>query len=58
MNLFFINQDPVMAAMDLADKHVVKMLLECCQMMSTAAITGSWFIKNKFIPHPQIRQYQ
>jgi len=37
MNLFFLNDCPKQAARDLADKHVGKMLVEACQMMSTAA---------------------
>jgi hypothetical protein len=37
MNLFFLNECPKQAALDLADVHVGKMLLEACQMMSTAA---------------------
>jgi len=56
MNLFFVNQDPVMAAMDLADKHVVKMLLECCQMMSTAARRNGYesehIYKDAHVKHP------
>lgn len=36
MNLFFLHDDPRQAARDHADKHVGKMLLEACQMMSTA----------------------
>ena len=37
MNLFFLDAKPRIAATYLADKHVGKMLLEACQMMSTAA---------------------
>lgn len=37
MNLFFVDDDPRVAARELGDKHVSKMLLEACQMMSTAA---------------------
>tara|TARA_X000001036_G_scaffold426225_1_gene453363 strand:+ start:984 stop:1475 length:492 start_codon:yes stop_codon:yes gene_type:complete len=37
MNLFFIDDDPRIAATMLGDRHVGKMLLEACQMMSTAA---------------------
>ena len=37
MNLFFLDDNPRDAARDLADVHVGKMLLEACQMMSTAA---------------------
>ena len=36
MNLFFIDKCPVMSAIQLCDKHVVKMVLETAQMCSTA----------------------
>jgi hypothetical protein len=36
MNIFYVNDDPVLAAQDLCDKHIVKMILEGMQMMSTA----------------------
>jgi len=36
MNIFVVNQDPVIAAQELCDKHVVKMILESAQMLSTA----------------------
>lgn len=35
MNIFVVNQDPRLAARELCDKHVVKMILEGCQMLST-----------------------
>ena len=38
MNIFFLNKDPVLAARAQCDKHVVKMVLETTQMLSTAAI--------------------
>jgi hypothetical protein len=37
MNIFHVDIDPQEAAKALADRHVGKMLLESCQMMSTAA---------------------
>ena len=37
MNLFFLDKCPKQSAQYLGDKHVGKMLLEACQMMSTAA---------------------
>ena len=37
MNLFFLDDSPRKAATYLGDKHVGKMLLEACQMMSTSA---------------------
>lgn len=36
MNIFFVDQDPRVAATMLADKHVHKMLLESAQMLFTA----------------------
>jgi len=36
MNLFYVEKEPVAAAQALCDKHVVKMILETAQMLSTA----------------------
>ena len=36
MNIFVVNPNPVRAAHELCDKHVVKMIVESCQMLSTA----------------------
>lgn len=36
MNLFILNEDPIIAAQEQCDKHVVKMTLESGQMLSTA----------------------
>jgi len=59
MNLFFVNKDPVVAAFDLVDKHVVKMILECCQMMSTAARRNGYesehIYKDAHVNHPMTR---
>lgn len=42
MNIFYLSHNPVRAAMAHADKHVVKMILEYAQLMSTAHhMTGS-----------------
>lgn len=35
MNIFYIDSDPIIAAQQLADKHVVKMCLESAQMLCT-----------------------
>lgn len=35
MNIFIVDQDPTIAAQSLCDKHVVKMVLETAQIMST-----------------------
>ena len=37
MNIFFLHRDPSRAAKAQCDKHVVKMVLETTQMLSTAA---------------------
>ena len=37
MNIFFLDDEPRLSARYHADKHVGKMLLEACQMMSTGA---------------------
>lgn len=36
MNIFYIDDDPVQAARWMVDKHVVKMILESAQLLSTA----------------------
>ena len=36
MNIFVTDPDPVISAQTLCDKHVVKMVLESAQMLSTA----------------------
>tara|TARA_Y100001937_G_scaffold55310_1_gene76233 strand:+ start:1334 stop:1909 length:576 start_codon:yes stop_codon:yes gene_type:complete len=36
MNIFILHNDPVIAAQDQCDKHVVKMIVESAQMLSTA----------------------
>ena len=36
MNLFILHDDPTVAAQMQCDKHVVKMIIESAQMLSTA----------------------
>lgn len=36
MNIFVLDKDPSIAAEMMCDKHVVKMILESCQLLSTA----------------------
>lgn len=36
MNIFHLDRDPVVAARMMCDKHVVKMIVEYAQLMSTA----------------------
>ena len=41
MNIFVTDPDPVVSAQCLPDRHVVKMPLETCQMLSIVA-SASW----------------
>lgn len=36
MNIFYVDRNPIVAAQSLHDKHVVKMVLETAQLLSTA----------------------
>ena len=36
MNIFYVDEIPEVAAISLVDRHVVKMILESCQLLSTA----------------------
>ena len=36
MNIFYLDSNPIVAAQMMCDKHVVKMILESAQMLSTA----------------------
>ena len=35
MNIFYINEDPILAARELADDHIRKMQIESAQMLCT-----------------------
>lgn len=56
MNIFFIDQDPIKAAYQQTDKHVVKMALESAQLLSTTrryyGDTSSVLYKSTHINHP------
>ena len=41
MNIFATDQSPELSAKVLPDKHVVKMPLECCQMLSIIIQSGT-----------------
>jgi len=47
MNIFFLNRDPLLAAGDHCDKHVLKMIIESAQMLSTAHLVISGFDQAK-----------
>jgi hypothetical protein len=51
MNIFVVNRDPVKAAKDLCDKHVVKMILETAQMLCSAH-NGTAPYKPTHVKHP------
>jgi len=36
MNIFYLDRNPIVAAQMMCDKHVIKMILESAQMLSTA----------------------
>ena len=40
MNLFILDKDPILAAMMYCDKHVIKLILECYQMLGDAVISN------------------
>jgi hypothetical protein len=48
MNIFVTDECPVLSAVSLPDKHIVKMPLECCQMISV--IYSSWYYDWGTIP--------
>lgn len=42
MNIFVVDRDPIVAARLLPDKHVTKMILESCQMLSLVFSDHYW----------------
>lgn len=46
MNIFYIDENPLQAAQWMVDKHVVKMILESAQLLSTAhrVLDGDMFV--------------
>lgn len=51
MNIFYLDHDPVQAARWMVDKHVVKMILESAQLLSTAhrVLDGMEKIYEKYV---------
>lgn len=49
MNVFYLSEDPVIAAMALIKKHKNKMLVESAQLLSTAhrVLDGELFLCNE-----------
>jgi hypothetical protein len=52
MNIFVLSEDPVQAARDQCNKHVVKMLLESVQLLVTAFPPGTTRYKHTHFNHP------
>ena len=54
MNIFFLHKHPVIAAQMQCDKHVVKMVLETAQMLSTAVRSQGHDVgyKSAYPKHP------
>jgi len=52
MNIFVLDQDPLKAARDQCNKHVVKMLLESAQLLVTAFPPGTTRYKHTHVNHP------
>ena len=50
MNIFFLDECPNKAAEYMCDKHIPKMLLETCQMLSTAIQKYTGINKNLYKP--------
>lgn len=47
MNIFFLDPDPILAARQMCDKHVVKMIVESAQLLSTAhrVLDGTMYLE-------------
>lgn len=52
MNIFRLDNDPLLAASYHCDKHVVKMILETAQLLSTAHGGGEGMCKPTHVNHP------
>lgn len=50
MNIFFLSTDPVEAAQMMCDKHVVKLILELCQMLWTAFHLTGYDYWKEYVP--------
>lgn len=52
MNIFFLDYDVKQNAIDHVDDHVIKIILESCQMMATAYPKGVAPYKHTHVNHP------
>jgi hypothetical protein len=55
MNIFYVDKDPVKAAQCLVDRHVVKMILESAQLLSTAHRVIDMLIIRSYKPEGKLR---
>jgi hypothetical protein len=64
VNIFYVDEDPVKAAQCLVDKHVVKMILESAQLLSTAhrVLDGEMRVVDRLVPgtleNPKYRKHK
>jgi hypothetical protein len=63
VNIFVVNENPYIAARNLCDKHVVKMIVESCQMLSTSDQLHRGLPRNQrykiaYQHHPCVRSLQ
>lgn len=64
MNIFYLDHDPVQAARWMVDKHVVKMILESAQLLSTAhrVLDGMEQVRQRLVPgtleNPKYRKHK
>ena len=54
MNIFALSENPVKAAKEMLNKHVVKMPTETCQMLHTNALFNEYV--DKYGEEPSLRQ--
>jgi len=52
MNIFVLSEDPIQAARDQCNKHVVKMVTESAQLLTTCFPKGTLRFKYTHINHP------
>lgn len=52
MNIFVLNEDPVLAAQDQCNKHVVKMVIETAQLLTTCFPPQTLRFKYTHVNHP------
>jgi hypothetical protein len=60
VNIFVVDEDPVVSAIQLCDKHVVKMILETAQLLSTAhrILDGDEFVGPSVSGKTQMKRWK